>query len=573
MNQEASILSALKKASGVDSPNLEFTDNLEFGDFSSNIAMSIFANQGIKSTIHDSQFKSPHKLAENIVNKLKSDKELSKIVDRIETAGPGFINFWLKKDVLVDNLIQIGKEKEDYGTSTLNKGRKIILEFTDPNPFKEFHIGHLYTNTVGESLSRLLEATGATIKRANYQGDVGLHVAKAVWGMKQKMLEDKLSLPALSKKGLKERVKFMGESYALGARVYEEDETGKSEINLLNKKIFEGDSETAEIYKKGRGWSLEYFESIYKRIGTKFDYYYFESEVGVIGEKIVKENLKKGIFKESEGAIIFPGSEYGLHDRVFINSMGLPTYEAKELGLAPTKFKDFAYDQSIIITANEIKEYFRVLIKAMSFVYPELSEKTLHIGHGMVKLPEGKMSSRTGEIITAESFLDDVKGIAAKINEESAEVVSMGAVKYAFLKVGIPHDIVYDINESLSLEGNSGPYLQYTVARCNGVIEKAPTFKGSPLKGEYSNYNDEELVVLRSLSRFTGIIATAAKSYSPNLLCSYLYDLAQKYNGFYNAHKIIGGENEEFKLELTKGVGIVLKNGLKLLGIQAPERM
>jgi arginyl-tRNA synthetase len=544
----------LEKILGFD---VEATENPDFGDYSSNVAL---------------RHKPPREFAEKLVAKLKADKKLGGIIDKIEIAGPGFINFWLKKDVLISNLTQIEGEKEKYGTTSSLKNKKIILEFTDPNPFKEFHIGHVYTNTVGESLSRLLEATGAEVHRVNYQGDVGLHVAKAIWGMMDKMKREEITLAGLSNKSLKERIVFMGESYALGSRVYEEDASTKEEINILNKKVFENDPDIKDLYQKGREWSLEYFETIYKRLGTKFDNYYFESEVGPKGEKIVKDGLKKGIFEESRGAIIFPGKKYGLHDRVFINSLGLPTYEAKELGLAPSKYEDFPYDQSIIITGNEINEYFKVLIKAMSLIYPALAKKTLHIGHGMVRLPEGKMSSRTGKVVTGESLLNEVKAEAAKINEASSEMVSIAAVKYAFLKVGVGHDMVYDIGESLSLEGNSGPYLQYTVARTNSVLVKS-TFKGESFKGEYSNLGNEELAVLRTLIRFSEVISASATSYSPNLLCNYLYDLAQKYNGFYNKDKIIGGENEEFRLALTAGVGQVLKNGLKILGIEAPERM
>lgn len=554
------VVNALEKATGIKNPALEFPENEQFGDYSSNAALVLSKERGV----------SPRKLAEEIVSKLEANKQFSEIVEKIEVAGPGFINFWLKKDTLVGNLIQIDKEKEKYGQLDFLKKKKIVLEFTDPNPFKEFHIGHLYTNTVGESLSRLLGAVGAEIKRVNYQGDIGLHVAKAIWGMLSKFRNESVSLNDLNKKPLEGRIKFMGEAYALGARAYEEDGVSKEEINSLNKKIFDKDPETLPVYQKGREWSLEYFEKIYKRLGTKFDSYYFESEVGRVGAEIVKENLEKGIFEKSNGAIIFPGSKYGLHDRVFINSLGLPTYEAKELGLAPTKYKNFKYDESIIITGNEINDYFKVLIKAMTLIYPELGQKTKHIGHGMVRLPEGKMSSRTGKVVTGEFLLDSVKGEAEKINKDSAEMVAIAAVKYSFLKVGIGNNITFDIGESLSLEGNSGPYLQYTVARTNSVLEKVDK-KFSAKKA--TRLNEEEISTLRTLIRFSDVIETAAKNYSPNLICNYLYELASKYNAFYNKHRILDSDNLEFRLSLTSATGQVLKNGLILLGINAPERM
>lgn len=270
-----------------------------------------------------------------------------------------------------------------------------MIEFTDTNPFKEFHIGHLYSNIVGESLSRLLEAQGANVRRVIYQGDVGMHVAKAVWGFMQN-LENKsgqdlvLRIANLEEKSLHEKIKFLGDAYSYGSRAFEDDSQAAEQIKVLNKKIYDKDIEVMPAYNVGREWSLKYFETIYARLGTKFDNYYFESEVGPEGSKIVKEYQLKGIFEESDGAIIFPGEKYGLHNRVFINSLGLPTYEAKELGLAPRKYKDFSYDMSVIVTGNEINEYFRVLLKALELIYPDIAVKTKHISHGMVRIPEGK---------------------------------------------------------------------------------------------------------------------------------------------------------------------------------------
>lgn len=549
------ILEALKRASGEKGIHLEFPEREEFGDYSTNIALH-------------GKNRNPREYAQELAAKLQKDKELSEIVEKIEVAGPGFINFYLKKDFLIKNLSGMG---ESYGKLETG-GKKIMIEFTDPNPFKEFHIGHLYSNSVGESICRILEAAGNVVRRANYQGDIGLHVAKSIWGMKKKFIEEKTSLARLSQKTLAERIKFLGQAYSLGANAYEEDENSKDEINTLNKKIFELSPEIKEFYETGRKWSLEYFETIYKRLGTKFDYYYYESEVGEIGVQIVRQFLQKGVFEKSQGAIVFPGEKYGLHTRVFINSMGLPTYEAKELGLAPTKYKDFAYDLSIIITANEIDEYFKVLIAALKLVSPELGNQTVHLSHGMVKLPEGKMSSRTGKILTGEWLLDEAKKSIQerhKSDEKTAEKIAVGAVKYALLKSSIGQDIIFNFDESVSIEGNSGPYLQYTHARTQSVLQKA----GSKSKSPGSELNHEELVIVRTLIKFPEVVAQAAEAYSPNIICNYLHDLAQKYNTFYNADKIIGSGNESFRLTLTKATGTVLKNGLKLLGIEAPERM
>lgn len=565
--------------------SVDVPENATHGDYSTNVAMVLAKPLG----------KSPREIAERI--KLEIENLKLKILDRVEVAGPGFINFFISRNALLNTLQTIEEKNDTYGTSDVLKDTKVITEFTDPNPFKEFHIGHLYSNTVGEALSRLVESQGADIRRVCYQGDIGLHVAKAIWGLQKKLQDSGLTLENLEKKTLKEKAKFLGQGYAIGSTGYEENEVIKKEIIEINKKVFAQDSDIYEIYKQGKSWSLEYFETIYARLGTKFDNYFFESEVGEDGKKLVLGYLEKGVFKESDGAVIFPGEEYGLHNRVFINSLGLPTYEAKELGLAPSKYDYFPYDQSIVITGNEINAYFKVLLKALSFIRPELAEKTFHIGHGMVRLPEGKMSSRTGNVITGEWLLDEAKRrviekmrevktqddhgsrftVDGSETEEIAEKVGVAAVKYALLKSGIGGDIAFSFDESISFEGNSGPYLQYTYVRTQSILAKFET-RNSKLEINNLEIRNlkleiEEEFLLRHLVHFPEIVSYATQAYAPNLLCEYLYQLAQKFNLFYAKHKIVGSDNEQFRLQLTSSVGQVLKNGLTLLGIPTVEKM
>jgi arginyl-tRNA synthetase len=303
------------------------------------------------------------------------------------------------------------------------------------------------------------------------------------------------------------------------------------------------------------------------------------------GKEIAEKALKSGILEKSEGAVIFPGSKHGLHDRVFISSKGVPTYEAKDLGLAKLQFFEYNPDKLIHTVGPEQIAYFQVLFKALELILPDIGDREIHIPYGWVRLKKGKMSSRTGNVVLGEWLLDEAKKSIKKLfetEERVAEQIAVGAVKYSFLRTGLNQDIAFDLKESISLEGNSGPYLQYTVARTNSVLTRMH-LNGTPLerylsKGESlqvwaNNLNNEELSVLRVLVHFSEVIESAAKNYSPNLLCNYIYDLAQKYNGFYNKHKIIGSENEEFRLVLTGATGQVLKNGLKLLGIETPERM
>jgi arginyl-tRNA synthetase len=241
-----------------------------------------------------------------------------------------------------------------------------MVEYTDPNPFKEFHIGHLMSNSIGEAVARIIEANGAQIKRANWQGDVGMHIANAIWGKMQK--------PELS----------WGEAYTYGAQKYEDN---KDEITGINKKIYErSDTEVNNLYDLGRKESLEKFEELYKKLGTKFDHYFFESKEGVEGKQIVEAHLEDGIFEKSDGAIIFPGEKYGLHTRVFINSNGLPTYEAKEMGLNKKKFEvEPDLYKSIIITGNEIKEYFKVFSAIIGKINDIAFNKTLK--YSLISLP------------------------------------------------------------------------------------------------------------------------------------------------------------------------------------------
>lgn len=567
------------------------TEDPSFGDYATNVAF------GLAKKLQ----KSPLEAASLLVDELKEEK--SEMIEKIAIAKPGFINFILKNTYLCSRLVKpVSEEKSEKF-----KGKKIMIEFTDPNPFKEFHIGHLYSNIVGEALARLIESQGAEVKRVNYQGDVGLHVAKAIYGLIIKLKDRNLDLSGLDKKTLEEKAKFLGEAYAFGARAYEEDESAKKEIIELNKKIYSivesADSEKypeiKQLYTKGREWSLEYFETIYKRLGTRFWKYYFESEAGPVGLALVKEYLGKGIFEESQKAIIFRGEKYGLHNRVFINSLGLPTYEAKELGLAQSKYHDFPYDLSIIVTGHEINEYFRVLLKVLSLIKPEIAEKTLHISHGMVRLPEGKMSSRMGNIITGEWLLDEAVARAkAKIDEvkkqirgeishskltsweqdEIAEIVGVGAVKYALLRSNIGKDIEFSFEESISFEGNSGPYLQYTYVRTRSVLDKSGLIEKKDLlqKVECPHpLSKDERQLLIDLIRWADVKKEAAENYSPSDICTYLFELAQHFNLFYQKYPIlITSENiREFRLLLTKRVGEIIRDGLWLLGIQAPEKM
>lgn len=573
-------------------PEVSLVSEPQFGDFSSNVAMKCW-NQEARSMNHG--IENPREFADKIVETLIHDSEFMINFVNIEVAGPGFINFFLSSKYLQNTLNEIVQKETEYGKTNTKVepvstdpssvdgaeaeasggGQKIIVEFGDPNPFKEIHIGHLRNFCIGESFAKLLEFQGKNVTRANYQGDVGLHVAKAIWGL-LKHEEEFLD----SAKSEEEKVVILASSYVEGAKAYEEDENAKQEIQNLNKRIYEDASDLHQLWEEGRKVSLEHFEELYKRIGVHYDKYYFESQTAKRGKEIVLAHIDNGVFERDAGAVVYRGEKDGFHTRVFLTSQEYATYEAKDLALAVIKNEVDSYDESIILTANEQLEYFQVMLAALKKIEPDLASKTKHLTFGFVKLKEGKMSSRTGDVITAQWLLDEavnrVQNTFPEMDTATAEKVGVGAVKYSMLKFSVPADIRFSFEESINLEGNSGPYLQYSYVRTRSVLEK---FENLNSKSETNsnvqnpNLEKEEEELLRFLVHFSYVIEQAAEEFSPNLLCNYLFDLAQKFNLFYQKHKIIGSENEEFRLQLTQAVGQVLKNGLKILGIEIVEKM
>ncbi|MBU1326814.1 arginine--tRNA ligase [Patescibacteria group bacterium] len=655
-------------------PEVVIADNPTYGEYTSNLALRLFSQLNSIPGIDDwgIDIKSPRDLALWVVEQVKSQKskvkskaqdqnihqsnhiisdksdlsDLLQAIDHVEVAGPGFLNFFLTEASLISHINEALKQKEGdrivHSSQFRVHGKtkkRVMVEYTDPNPFKELHIGHLYSNAVGESLARLHEAVGCEVKRADYFGDVGMHVAKSIWGMRELLKDPKKTnckiLADLERAPKAIRVHWLGQAYALGATIYEEKsakaDKAREEMKDINYLVYLAAQEYMQktlnwqpqvnyrqyvkvsgkqyqeiktLFETGRTWSMDYFEVIFRRLGTKFDYYYPESTMGEYGAKIVKEHLDDKVFTISEGAIIFEGEKVGLHNRVFINSLGLPTYEAKELGLNWKKFQDFSPDLSLNVTGNEINEYFKVLFAVMRRVIPEVAAKTRHIGHGMMRLPQGKMSSRTGDILTGEWLIEEVKKrvydylqksgskYSKEEQEKIAEKVAIAAIKYSFLRVALPADLVFDFDTSLSLEGDSGPYLLYTYARCRSVLRKAVAATsdgGSALGGDSSEVshevlNPEERSVARLISLYSDIVAQAAGELAPNKLCTYLYQLAQAFNLFYQKHSILGNstvfsdsrersDQANFRLAITAATAQVLHNGLYLLGIETVEKM
>ena len=464
---------ALEKMGVYDvEPEIDYPANSDFGDYSTSVPLKL--TKLLK--------KNPLEIAQKIVNSLSKDQ----IVEKVEVVKPGFINFWIDPNHLLEQVMNSSQNKFSFPYYYLGKNKKIIVEFAHPNTHKLFHIGHLRNISTGESLVRIFESVGNKVIRANYQGDVGLHIAKCLWKVKNEKSKVK------SLKTIKAKTEFIGKMYSAGTQAYEKDEKAKQEILAINKMIYDQDPKIQDIWKKTVGWSLEYFNQIYKRVGSHFDKLYFESECYKRGIQVTSEALKKGILEKSQGAIVFNGKKYGLDTRVFINSLGFPTYEGKELALAEKEFSDFGeIDKNIHVVTPEQTSFFKVTFKVEELLdEKKYKNKQYHLAYEWVKLKAGKMSSREGNIIEANWLLDEIKNKIFKqykCDNKVAEILAVAAAKYSFLKNSTQTIIAFDFDESITLEGNSGAYLLYTYVRCQSVLKKI-VILSFPRKRESSFY-------------------------------------------------------------------------------------
>jgi arginyl-tRNA synthetase len=506
-------------------------------------------------------FVGPEK-AELAVQAIRS--ELGDAASKVEVAGPGFINITLSRETVTLIVAMAVTKEAEWGRGNENDNKRIIVEYSNPNAFKEMHIGHLVGTVVGEALSRLIENAGAKVARDTFGGDIGPNVAKALW--------------LLSKEGVTSptTAREIGRAYTEGSNAYETSSRAREEIDAMNQQIYEGtDRELMELWRKGRDVSMEEFRRIWRLLGTHFDFEFFDSDTTEIGLRVVNDGLNKGIFEKSDGAIIYDGDGKGVHTMVFITSHNTPTYEAKDVGLAFLKEERWPSDKVIIVTGNEQTGRFKTVLAALAELAPLLAKKTTHVATGFLKLASGKMSSREGNVVTAPDFIKSVIEKASEKNEDPliAEQVAIGAIKYMILRQSPGSDIIFDEENSLSLEGDSGPYLQYALVRARSVLSREVS---SQHKGDSSIYGTVPEVpykIERALIHYPEVVARSARELSPNLLVKYLTDLAGEWNSFYARERIIGDEHEANKLLIARAFVSTMTNGLTLLGIPSPERM
>jgi arginyl-tRNA synthetase len=368
------------------------------------------------------------------------------------------------------------------------------------------------------------------------------------------------------------RPTFLSQKYLEGSTAYEEDASAKKEIEDLSQQSFVLDDPIFKtVYEICNSWSFEYFDRIFQSIGSRpVEKRYLERDADNAGRGIVESNIGP-VFTKSDGAVIFEGEKYGLHTRVFISSRGLTLYEARDLGLMKLKAEDFNPQASYIVTANEQKEYFEVILKAAELIMPEVAKMTRNISTGMVKLSTGKMSSRTGNAINIGWLIEAIKSALSsrKSSHEGQEQTIVGALRYSMLKNRIGSDLVFDVNDAISLEGNSGPYLQYAYARSRSILAKV-TSESQELPGDIDK---DERRLLRKLGDYQNVLDKAVSELLPHQLCGYLYELAQLFNQFYEHNRVLGDERENIRVNLVRKYSDILKSGLDVLGIPAPDRI
>jgi arginyl-tRNA synthetase len=547
---------------------VEQPKDITHGDYATNAALVICNTLEAR----------PQECAEKLVAWLA--EHMPADVAEVSIAGVGFINFSLTKDFFARQVSTIIEQKNHWGNSEMYKGKHILVEHSSPNLFKAFHIGHVMNNAIGESIKRLAEFSGAEVTAISYPSDVSLGIAKALYVLMQDGgTQNNLMLG----KSASADMEYLGECYVRGTKVYEENPELQPTIRKIADNIYKHEKDTPEYqqYLEAKGLNIAYFKLITERLGSQFDDFFYESEAGGVGKKIVLENVPR-VYTESEGAVIYEGERDGLHTRVFINKEGNPTYEAKDTGLMDLKFERYNPDISIFITDHEQTEYFKVVLAAtrhISDIWKDRADKTVHRTHGRMKFKGAKMSSRLGGVPTADSLMaiviEELKNRAPEIldDQKSSTAIAIAALKFSILRAAAGKDINFDPETSLSFEGDSGPYLQYSTVRARSILMKAKDLEARPLGEMPEEWQTTDLE--KMLIHFPEVVQHAIEQWSPHFIVTYVLALAQAFNSWYGNTKILD-ENDSaspYKIALTAAFAQTMTNGLHLLGISVPEKM
>lgn len=550
-----------KALQALDLPEVSFVvehpKDLTHGDFATNVALVTSKQVG----------RSPAEIAQDIVNTLQSSGVEG--VEKIELAGPGFINFTMKRDVFVSEIKNTFDE--NWGKTNLYEGQKILVEHSSPNLFKPFHIGHLMNNTIGEAITRLAKHSGAEVTTMSFPSDISLGVAKAIFIILEKHIEaGQLFKP--------KDIVLLGQAYTEGVKRYEDDPSIHARVKEISDNLYGNvKSPELDVFTACKKFNIDYFEQIVQKLGSHFDSYIYESEAGVEGKKIVLENTPN-VFTESEGAVVYVPAEdrKDINTAVFINSQGNPTYEAKDIGLLNLKFQTYNPDHSIFITDGQQVSHFQVVLDAAKHINSVWAHKSLHRYHGRMTFKGQKMSSRLGGVPLVEDVIgavvDEVKEKNPDSEKETAQKIAIASLKYAILKSKAGMNIDFDPETSLSFEGDSGPYLQYTAVRAGSLLQKGTEQSIAPSLDTPQTGTE---ILERVIVRFPEVVARAQNEWSPHYLVTYLTELAQYFNSWYGGAKIIDEDKaaSAYRLAIVSSVRNTLLRGLNMLGIEVPEKM
>ncbi|MBI5414499.1 arginine--tRNA ligase [Candidatus Peregrinibacteria bacterium] len=562
---------------------LEHPKEESHGDYSANVAFLL--SKELK--------KSPLKIADEIVKKMKKPDFISDI----SVAAPGFINFTFAPEVFLEELQSID---EKYGSSEWGKGKKWSIEHTSPNPNKAMHIGHLRNNVIGMSLSKIWEYIGIEIVVDCMDNNRGIAITKLMWGFLKfahKNSEEKTDISYWyghkdewnTPESLGVRPdKFVDDLYVKGAGDFSSSKESETIVRQMVVDWEAKDKKTWALWELVLKYSYQGQQMTLQRLGNRWDKIWHEHEHYQEGKDFVEEGLKKGIFRKLEDGVILTNLEkdYDLADTVVIKSDGTSLYITQDLSLTKIKKDTFRADKMFWVIGPEQS----LALKQMFAVCEQLGigkvEDFTHLSYGWMSIKgQEKMSSRLGNVIYIDDLVDIAKeGVLEKMKESNfppeernqiAEKVALAAVKYSILKVGRTMNIEFDMESSISFEGNSGPYIQYTFVRTKSILKRLET-KFDHTNVNIAHFEKQEIDILRWVYRFGEVVEEAAKNYSPHLLCTYLFELAKRYNALYNELQILKEEDEQkrnLRLLITEKVGIILKKGMELLNIEMPERM
>jgi len=563
---------AIFKATGLRAAKIELEqpENASYGEWSSNFAMTRFKE------LRDKNIRSPLELAQKVVDNFAPLKTL----ERIEAVPPGFINFHLSPRLLQSQIKQILVEKEKYGSNKNGKGKVVVIDYSSPNIAKPFGIGHLRSTIIGQAIYNLFKFSGYKIIGDNHLGDWGTQFGKLIYAIKA--WSDPKKISQMSVKDLVDLyVRFHDEA----EKKPELEEEGR----LWFKKLEGGDKEAKKIWQQCTKISLKEFERVYKLLGIKIDYAFAESYYKDKTSELIEEAKRLGIAKKSRGALVIKvGRE--IPPVLLLKTDEATTYHTRDLAAIKFRQKKFGPLEEIIyeVGADHKLHFIQLFSAAKKFPWGR-NLKYTHIAHGMMRLQGGKMSTRKGQIIPLEDILLEAikraKEIVEKNNpemkksekEKIAKTIGIGAVKYNDLSQHYDKDIIFSWERMLNLQGNSAPYLQYTIARAKSILTKSETTDlGLKNFDEKKLTHQKETMVIKLLARFPEIIQKAAANYSPNLICNYLFTLAQNFNNLYETVPVLNTKDkalEKARLALVVATSQVMENGLRLLGIASLEKM